>query len=291
MDMLMAMETTAFDPATYKTEQRAHWETSSPGWEAWAEVFERGAASVTARLLDLGGVHAGHAVLDVATGQGEPALSAARLVGPTGRVLGLDVSPAMLAVARRRAAGLPQAEFAGADLDTIDVPAAAFDVVLSRFGLMFAVEPLAMFRRLRTTLRPGGVLAAAVWGPAPKSLVATGPAVLAHRLELPAPAPGTPGPFSMADPDRLAGQLAEAGFTEVSIAEHSVPYWFDSIEQYVKFNRDMLPTALVERADALPGAWDALADAVRPHLQADGTLALPSLALCVRAERAGDHVR
>jgi SAM-dependent methyltransferase len=291
--MLMAMTTTSFEPTAYKTEQRTHWESTSPGWEAWAEVFERGAASVTARLLELGGVRAGQAVLDVATGQGEPALSAARLVGPGGRVLGIDTSAAMLAVARRRAADLPQAEFAEADVDTVDLPAAAFDVVLSRFGLMFAVDPPAMFRRLAAALRPGGVLAAAVWGPPASSLLASGPAVLAQRLDLPAPPPGTPGPFSMADRDRLTGQLDDAGFTEVSITELTVPYWFDSVEQYVSFNSDMLPPALVEQADALPGGWDALAAAVQPHLQTDGALALPSLALCVRAvaPHGADRVR
>jgi ubiquinone/menaquinone biosynthesis C-methylase UbiE len=136
------MQTNTFDPAAYKAQQRAHWEASSPGWDTWAEVFERGAASVTARLLDLGGVGTGQAVLDVATGQGEPALSAARLVGPTGRVLGVDTSPAMLAVARRRAGDLPYVEFAEADLDAIDQPESSFDVVLSRFGLMFALDPV-----------------------------------------------------------------------------------------------------------------------------------------------------
>lgn len=284
------MKTSAFDPAAYKTQQRAHWDASSPGWDAWAEVFERGAASVTARLLDLGGVRTGQTVLDIATGQGEPALSAARLVGPTGRVLGIDASPAMLSVARRRGAGLPQLEFKEADLDSIDLPESSFDVVLSRFGLMFAVDPAQTLRRLVAVLRPGGALAAAVWGPAASSLIATGPGVLAQRLDLPTPEPGTPGPFSLSDPDRLAAQFTEAGFSDISISEHRLPFWFDSIDQYVRYNRDMLPPSLVQQADAQPGAWDALTAAVRPHLRPDGTLALPSLALCVRATHsAGDH--
>jgi hypothetical protein len=127
------------------------------------------------------------------------------------------------------------------------------------------------------------VLAAAVWGPATSSLVATGPGVLAQRLDLPAPEPGTPGPFSLSDPDRLAGHLSEAGFVDVAITEHTVPFWFDSIDQYVSYNRDMLPPALVQQADAQPGTWDALVAAVGTYVRADGTLALPSLALCVRA--------
>jgi hypothetical protein len=109
--------------------------------------------------------------------------------------------------------------------------------------------------------------------------------VLAQRLDLPAPEPGTPGPFSLSDRDRLAEHLTEAGFVDVSITEHTLPFWFDSIDHYIRYNRDMLPPPLVDQADAHPDAWDAVAAAVRPYERADGTIALPSLALCVRAAK------
>src|SRR4051812_11484363 len=152
------------DVATVKEQQRETWDGVSGGWEDFGELFERGAGAVTARLLELAGLRAGHAVLDVGCGQGEPALAAAEAVGPRGRVLGVDLSPRMVAVARRRARGRPNVTFRVADVEAVDLPARSFDVVLSRWGLMFACDHLTTFRSLGRLLRPRGVLAAAVWG-------------------------------------------------------------------------------------------------------------------------------
>jgi SAM-dependent methyltransferase len=93
------------DVATVKEQQRATWDGVSPGWAEFGELFERGAAVVTARLVELAGLRPGAAVLDVGCGQGEPALAAAEAVEPGGRVLGIDLSPRMVAAARRRAGG------------------------------------------------------------------------------------------------------------------------------------------------------------------------------------------
>ncbi|NDU71373.1 methyltransferase domain-containing protein [Actinomadura sp. DSM 109109] len=279
------------DPLAVKEGQRANWDALSPGWEGARERFELGAAAVTERLLDLGGVREGHAVLDVGTGHGEPALSAARRVGPAGRVTGVDISPSMLAVARRRAAGLPNVAFAEADVESIGLPAASFDVVLSRWGLMFAVDRVAALRGLARLLVPGGVLAAAVWsGPPRAPAISLGFRVLSERLGLPPPPPGTPGPFSMSDPERVAAELAAAGFTGVSVTELVVRFPFDSVEQCVGFTKAVTPPALLgkvaERFGSAddPGTWRAFADATRPYRSGDGgPFTLPSTALVVRA--------
>src|SRR5687768_9249315 len=97
--------TGAFDPVAFKAAQRANWNALSGGWESWQDRFETAAAPVTEMLLGLGGVRPGQTVLDVGTGIGEPALTVARIVGPTGRVTGVDLAPEMIARARRRAAG------------------------------------------------------------------------------------------------------------------------------------------------------------------------------------------
>ncbi|MDL4776692.1 MULTISPECIES: class I SAM-dependent methyltransferase [Thermomonosporaceae] len=288
------MQAAPLDPRTVKREQRTTWDGIGPGWEASLETFERGAAAVTGRLLALGGVRRGHRVLDVATGLGEPALAAARMVGPAGRVLGTDISPAMLEIARRRAGELGNVKFAAGDLESLDLePGLApgsFDVVLSRWGLMFAVDHAALFRSLAGLLAPGGVLAAAVWGP-PQAvpMMSLGYSVLGERLELPPPPAGQPGPFSMSDPGRLARVLAGAGFTGVSVEEFTVPFRFGSTREWVDFTRAVTPRALIRRvgerfgSEDDPATWGAVGTAAERFRSADGGLSLPSTALCLRA--------
>src|SRR5713226_4346573 len=146
------------DPGSFREEQRLTWNAISSGWESVLDTFERGGAPVTRKLLELGGVRPGHAVLDVGTGLGEPALSAARMVGPAGRVVGVDFSSSMLDLARRRADGLGNVEFMVSDLESIGLPDRSFDVALSRWGLMFAFDHVAAFSGLARLLVPGGVL-------------------------------------------------------------------------------------------------------------------------------------
>jgi SAM-dependent methyltransferase len=277
------------DAAALKNAQRASWDSASPGWEAWQQEFERGAANATARLLELAGVKPGQRVLDVATGQGEPAVSAARAVGPTGKVVGIDFSPAMLAVARRRAGALAHVEFVEADFEAFTRPAGSFDVVLSRFGLMFAADRAAVFRSLAGVLVPGGVLAAAVWGPPSSHLLSLGPAALFSRLGMAAPPAGMPGPFSMANPETCARELIAAGFVDVGVTEGTVPFRFSSVAAYVRFNRDLLPPPILDLvkerfgSEDSPDAWRLVSRAVETHVEKDGSVSLPSTALYLRA--------
>lgn len=287
------MTTANFDPIAYKANQRTQWNAQSAAWGAWLVDFERGAGAVTARLLELAGVRSGQAVLDVATGQGDVALSAARVVGPTGRVVGVDIAAAMLDVARQRAAGLHNVEFVEADMEALGQPPASFDVVLSRFGLMFAVDHVATFQALARTLVSGGVLAAAVWGPASSNGLFSGARALSQLLELPPPDPRTPGPFSMSEPQRLTKELTAAGFVDVSVTEHVLTFEFESVKHYLRFNKAFLPPQMHQMiqqrfgsADA-PAAWDVVASAVQPSVEVSGALRLPSTALCLRAVASG----
>jgi SAM-dependent methyltransferase len=281
------MTTAPLDMDAIKRDQRTTWNDVSAGWEAVLDDFERGAHTVTTRLLELADLRAGQAVLDIATGGGEPALSAARLVGSAGRVVGVDIAPAMLEIARRRATGVDNVEFVEADLESLDQPAHHFDVVLSRFGLMFAIDHISTFGALARLLVPGGVLAAAVWGPQSTHLMSTGPTALNERLAPPPPPPGVPGPFSMSDSRQLSDELAAAGFAEVSVTEHVVPFRFDSIDDYVRFNRRALPPRMLAAADDKLGSGDEVdrivAGSVAQFADGDGTLRLPSTALLLRA--------
>ncbi|NUT46272.1 MAG: methyltransferase domain-containing protein [Saccharothrix sp.] len=283
------MVATELDRIQFKEGQRAHWDAISTGWLSVADTFERGAAVVTARLLELAGVGPGTSVLDVGTGVGEPALTAAAAVGPTGRVVGVDLSPGMVDLARRRADGLANVEFLVGDVESLDLPRDGFDAVLGRWSLMFAPDPAAAFRSLARVLRPGGVLAASTWGPPETApMLSLGFRVLVSRLDLPAPSPGTPGPFSMSDPEAVARQATAAGFTDVSITEARVPFELDSAESYARFTEAITPVGIRQLArDVLgadePGLWADVAAAVAGHRTPAGRIPLPSTALCLRA--------
>lgn len=255
------------------------------------ELFERYAGEVTGHLLRLGGVRPGNAVLDIGTGLGEPALRAARAVVPGGRVLGIDLSPAMIDAARRRAAGIPEVEYAVADLeDCGHLPTGAFDVALSRWSLMFAVDHVAAFRAIARLLVPGGALAAAVWGP-PESapVVAFSYAVVSQRLQLPPPLPGTPNPFSMADPAGVAAELTAAGFVDVTVEQVVVPFRFTSAGEYVDFSRATTPPVLLDVIEERTGdaddpqTWRAVHEAAQQRFADGSGLLLPSTTLVLHA--------
>lgn len=284
------MTTTEFDPVQFKQTQRKTWNAISAGWSRCQDVFETGGGPVTRQLLTLGGVRAGQRVLDVGTGIGEPALTAAAVVGETGHVTGIDLAPEMIERARQRAGATANVEFAVGDVESMDFPAASFDVVLSRWGLMFAVDHVRAFRALGDVLAPGGVLAAAVWAaPASAPMMSLGFQVLSGRLDLAPPPPGTPGPFSMGDPDEVASELMAAGFDDVEVRSFQVPFVLDSVEDYVAFNKVVSPpwlkNMLRERFGSAddPGTWAAVGEAVEPHRTDDGTIALPSETLLLRA--------
>ena len=114
------------DPQQLKNEQRRDWDAAAAGWKKWWPVFERSAQPVSDRLVDLASVGPGARVLDIATGNGEPALTAARRVGAGGRVIATDQSTGMLAIARARAAsmGVTNVEFREVDGEDLNLPSA-----------------------------------------------------------------------------------------------------------------------------------------------------------------------
>ena len=86
----------AFNPDEFKAQQRQMWDNAAAGWQAWWETFERGAQKVSDKIVELAEIKPGDRVLDIATGIGEPAVTAARKVMPSGKVLATDISPQML---------------------------------------------------------------------------------------------------------------------------------------------------------------------------------------------------
>ncbi|MEV0727381.1 class I SAM-dependent methyltransferase [Polymorphospora sp. NPDC050346] len=282
----------ALETAAVLRQQRANWDAVAAGWRTWTVPFERGAAVVTDRLVALGGVAAGRRVLDLGTGAGEPARTAAGLVAPDGRVVGVDPSPVMIEAARERCAGLG-VDFVVGDVAAPELADQRFDTVLARWSLMFAADRVDNLAKVRRLLVPGGVLAAAVWGPPPAvPMISLGFAVVSAELALAPPPPG-PGPFTMADPEQVVAEFTAAGLRDVTVHEQVVPFVLDSVDDFVRFTCDVLPPrmrqVIQEHRGSVddPAVWAAVGRAARRFVNGDGRVELPSTAYCVRAVAPG----
>jgi SAM-dependent methyltransferase len=173
--------------------------------------------------MDAAAVQAGEVVLDIGCGCGATSLQLAARVGDSGRVVGLDVSAPMLERARERASGLP-VDFLLGDAATYPLAAGSFDVLFSRFGVMFFDEPATAFAHLRTALKREGRVSMVVWqSVAANPWVSVPVAAVADVVELPAlGAAGEPGPFSFADPSHVATILRDAGYADVDLRGHDM---------------------------------------------------------------------
>lgn len=284
------MTTQQFDPERYKDGQRQEWDAVAAGWRKWWELIEGGAQHVSDRMLELAEIQPGQRVLDVATGIGEPAVSAARRVGPTGYVVATDQSPQMLEIARERSAtlGLQQMEFKVADAEALEFPENSFDAVLCRWGLMFLPDLSSALNKIRQTLIPGGRFDTVVWDVPPKvPMVSLAMGVIQRMFEVPSPPPGVPNPFALADTSILERGLADAGFTDVRIEPITVTIEFPSAAEYTDFLRDIAPPVRAMLAsqpeEKQAEAWQAIENAAGQFSDSSGVVRMPNEAILVAA--------
>ncbi len=190
------------------------WRGVAPFWEKHRELIRLMFDPVTKALAADGVINSGQTVLDVATGPGEPALSIAAVVGPEGKVFGIDPAPEMVAAARRAAdhLGLRNVQFDVAFSDHLPFPGDTFDSVVSRFGAMFFPSPLDSVREMLRVLRPGRKLALAVWNSADTNpFFHTIQRVVERYTASSTADPDAPDPFRFANPGELRNVLSEAG--------------------------------------------------------------------------------
>jgi ubiquinone/menaquinone biosynthesis C-methylase UbiE len=190
------------------------WSSAAPFWEKHREIIQQMFAPVTHALIEDGRIGSGHAVLDVATGPGEPALSVATVVGPEGKVIGIDPVPEMVAAARRATDHrvFKNTEFGVASADDLPFPAGTFDAVVSRFGVMFFPSAEHAVREMLRVLKPGGKLALAVWHLAERNpFFYVLSRIIERYVDSPTPAPDAPDTFRFASPGKLRQILGEAG--------------------------------------------------------------------------------
>ena len=264
------------------------WSGVAPFWEKHRETIRQMFVPVTHALVEEGLIGRGHAVLDIATGPGEPALDVAALVGPEGRVVGLDLVPEMVAGARRASdrLGFRNTQFEVGSADHLPFAADSFDAVISRFGVMFFPSPPDAVREILRVLKPGKKLALAVW-----HLAETNPffytisRILERYIDSPPPAPDTPDAFRFARPGKLRDVLGEAGAIQPS--ERLLHFKIQapiSVEDFWTVRCEM-SERLRDATAALSG--EQLAEVKRQSLEAlraysiDGGMSIPAEVLIV----------
>jgi SAM-dependent methyltransferase len=280
----------AFDANAHRESSLAGWEAAAAGWTRRQEAIRRFSAPVSAWMLDAVSPQPGQRVLELAAGLGETGMLAAELVAPMGGVIVSDQADGMLEGARARAVelGLSNIEFQVIGAEWIDLPLASVDAVLCRWGYMLLADPPAALAETRRVLRPGGRVALAVW-----DSVQHNPWALLPTLELierglgSPPAPGTPGPFALGDPERVRELLAHAGFAEIDVhtleIEQRYPsfgdYWETTLDIAHAFHNAVLSRPEPEIAEIRAG----LAARLQPFSEPDGTLAIPGRTLVASA--------
>ena len=231
-------------------------------------------------MLDTAALQPGERVLDVGCGHGTTTLDAAQRVTPAGAALGVDITASLLEQARQRAskASISNVEFVTADAQTYPFHEAAFDVAISRFGIMFFDEPEAAFANLGQAVRPGGRLVIVCpHDPLQSEWVAIAFAAAAPHVGLPdLGPPGAPGPFAFADGNRLEQTIQSGGFHDVTLETLVRPIRIgDNVDDVATFI-----TSLPEGRQLLAGkprdkvaaAVDALKDGFAPYATPDGVI-------------------
>ncbi len=281
------METT-----TIRTNLHAMWGAVAPAWGEHADFIDQRAADVTETMIGMAGAQPGERVLELACGPGGLGLAVAAALGPDSEVVLSDIAPAMTAIAAARAEerGLASVSTHVLDIEEIDQPDASYDVVLSREGFMFAVDPAAAAREIARVLRPGGRVVLAVWGARARNpwlgIVMDS---VGEQLGAPVPPPGIPGPFALDDPERLESLLTAAGLDEVEISEAEAPMRVPSFEDW--WSRTTALAGPVSKlfetlpAEAVEAIRVRAEEASRAYATADG-LEFPAVTMLARGRRA-----
>lgn len=273
--------------AELAAEQAAYWK--GPGGEGWLAAYQRIQRAI-GEIGEIGlaaaAARSGEQAIDIGCGTGDTTAALARAVGLAGHVLGVDISEPLIAAAR--AHRLDNATFVVGDAATHPFQFGHYDLVFSRFGVMFFADPVAAFRNMRRALKPQGRLVFVAWRTPQENPWGTVPTRAAQPFLPPQPRPGPedPGQFAFGDRARVERILGDAGFSALRFEPIDRQIWMgDSVADVVagagRFGPLARAFAGAEPA-AIEKAKQAIADVLAPHQGPDG-VRLPGACWLVRA--------
>ena len=279
------------DPTTLHAEQLAFW--NGPAVTRWItkqEQMDAALAPVADATIKLAAVQPGERVLDIGCGSGATSIALAGLVGKNGHVTGIDVSAQMIELARRRSGKIGNLDYSLADAAS-EAFASPFDLMFSRFGVMFFGDPVAAFSNLRRALKPRGRLVFACWRPLNENPWMLLPLQTVQPLVPPQPRPGPnePGPFAFGDLGRVRQILTAAGFTDPRTTPFDLAMLLgESLDEAAEQATSMgaASRALRDQPEAIVmAARKAVRAALAPHF-ASGRVALPGAVWLVESTKA-----
>ena len=274
------MTDTAPDAHPSNADAARAWDgTEGAYWTEQEAIFDRSVARYQQPFFAAAGITPGDHVLDVGCGNGQTTREAARLSAPGGSALGVDLSSRMIERARQRAAegGVANCRFEQADAQIHPFVPGGFDVAISRTGAMFFGDPVAAFTNIARALRTDGRLALLVWQSLRQNeWILEFSRALAAERPLPEPPPDAPGPFSLADPDRVVAVLSAAGFVGVTLeSANELMYFGDDVDDAYRFVRGIGFTDGMLRDlddETRARALEALRATIAAHDTGDGVL-------------------
>ena len=261
----MAQKKTESGPKAALAEEAQRWNGIAEGWHAWIPRMHEWYAPATALMLDLAHLDVGSRVLDIAAGDCDQSVEAARRVGPKGYVLAIDVADQLLATGAQfaRQAGFQNIETRVMDGGNLDLPDASFDAVICRFALMYLPDPILGLRGMKRVLKPAGRVSVVVYGVNGSPEFSA--AVAAVRRHLGLPQSGSSA-HSLGEVAVLQQDLEAGGFSQVEVHALDLPIHMASTDECVRYLQASSPTlseltAALSR-DERKDVWDEVRQAL-----------------------------